>query len=894
MTAPSLPRLKGHTIGGGSLPPWDRDAGTTTNLAPRVGEHVAMMRRNAANRLGTGYGNLGAFFAPGIVREALIVERPYARGKVTHACVTEVQWTRIHLDVGEALVDLTIDDPATWTVDTTERDYEGRTCVRVRPHSDGQTGDLVIVGDQRTYRVRLVSNPTKVTIGLSWTHPGQVRTTPHGRRLAPPGNTTRDNSTKGRHTRFVLFELGCSLQDLFKRWALALRPTKAWQLQLYRRLRYKAGIPPDWPHPQPIVELVLSRLLAIQGLSEAEIRQYLELARDGEQSFVDALREMATGRRLNRLPLPAGVSPTMEDLLDPFPFLAGLPETCYQDEDAHQDPPERARRVVWSMGPAAEHAALFCAVAPRFIRRPDAISRTLTLLALLERMALAAGIDFRLDDASGLRAAIDHVLESPACAHMSMVVRHDIARCARLVVRILRKYIRLHDPRDLRGLHRLLPVDPVELGDLPGRMGAVRREVNEVCRANRKKRVHQQAGRLAALEFAADLNLEQVVLANRALTAAEVALGDRDFIDAPVQMTIVDGRGRLKPGKQLCIWRIWNARAYVARLLRGNDMWHSERARLQGLLDALDAGATMAPVREYRRTEGLLGSVPIEPFHVRCWKFGLMARPGPLPPRILTKRQAVLRELKLPGHMRCATGLMEGTAQEMDLWRLSLWQGRTIAFLDPFEHALRFGHLALSSVSENMSRTTAWMQQVQDQEGWAVRRLNKQPVAGFLALDKLSPYDDLPDEMTWFPVGPKHLAEMGELVTMTCRRCGYEDGMLPEILHLEKLRWKRPEPKAWVFAFDGTPLRTGDLSRFLRFLLPGIGHLTYHDFRHLLANAAFEAGVAGWKIRLCLNHGSTELWLYYAEQSEWQLARVEDRSLRAIATRSADARAMAA
>ena len=150
MTAQGGPSLKGHTVGGSSLPPWDRDAGATTNLAPRVGQHVAMTRGAAASRLGTGYEHLGAFFSPGIVREALIVERPYKQGNVTHACVTEVQWTRIHLDVGETLVDLTIDDPATWTVDTTQRDYEGRTCVRVRPHSDGQTGDLVIVGDQRT------------------------------------------------------------------------------------------------------------------------------------------------------------------------------------------------------------------------------------------------------------------------------------------------------------------------------------------------------------------------------------------------------------------------------------------------------------------------------------------------------------------------------------------------------------------------------------------------------------------------------------------------------------------------------------------------------------------------------------------------------------------------
>lgn len=880
-------------VGSMALPPWDRDAGPMTDLARRKGQHVALTRGAAAAVLGTTFAPLPAFVAIGIVRDARIVERPHVEGKVTHACTTAVVWSRFYLEFGENLVGLTFGDAGLWTVDTGERDYEGRTCIRVRPRAEGSSDDLTIATDRRTYRIRLVSNPTKVTLALGWTYPVDPSRSRPTRRLAAFGQTKKASVASVRQTRFMLFELGPDLRQQFRRWAEGLRPTRAWQIQQYRKLYTKAMMPSDSGHPPAVVEFVLSRLLAIDGLCEAEIRQYLELPRDGEQAFVDMLREMATGRRVSRLPLPAGVSPTMTELLDPFPFLAGLPETCYDDADLHQKPPERARRIVWSTTGIADHAALFCAVAPRFIRRPDEISRTLTHLASLERMAAAAGNALRLDCTASLLAALEHLLDSGETAHLGTVVRHDMARHVLLAVSILRKYVRLHDPDGDRGLTRLSPPDPTLLGNLPARLGAMRKEIGEECRSNRKRSVHAQTGRLAALEFAADLNLEQVVLASRALSAAESELGEEDWIDVVIPMTIVDGRGRLVPGRQQCIWRVWSARVYLKRLLRG-DWPRLERLRLQARLDAISDGAVHPPVHEYIRTEGVLGSKPMEPFFVRCWRFGLMSRPGPLPQRLLTKRQSVLRELKLPGYMRCATGLMEGGAEELDLWRLSLGRGRTITFLDPFEHALRFGHLGLSTVSENMARTTAWIQQVQDQSGWEMRRLNRRPVAGFLAHDKLSPHADIPDQKTWFPVGPKHQAEMADLVAMTCRRCGYDDGLLPEILHLAKHRWKCPEPQAWVFFYDGAALRTGDTARFLRFLLPGVGRLTYHDFRHLMANAAHEAGVPGWMIRSCLNHGATDLWMYYAELSASQLARIEGLSVRGLMLRSADRRSSAA
>lgn len=329
--------------------------------------------------------------------------------------------------------------------------------------------------------------------------------------------------------------------------------------------------------------------------------------------------------------------------------------------------------------------------------------------------------------------------------------------------------------------------------------------------------------------------------------------------------------------------------AYLRRLLAATGD-KAERGRIQAYLDRIAAGTPMAPITEYRQTVGLTGSTPVEPFVVRCWRHGLLALPATLPAIVRRRRLAVLRELKLPGFVKSEQALFHGTTDEMDIWRMSLRRHRTIAFLAPFEHGLRYAHYALSTVFENLARTNAVLQQVDDQSGYEVRRLNKQPVVGFLAHDKVSPQGDLPDTMSWFPVGSKHLEEQKELVAMTCTRCGHANGVLPEIRHVETLIWKRPEAAAWIFQFNGKPIHPGTIGRLLRFLLPGHGRITLHDVRHLMANAAHAAGVPGWIISLALNHGKSDLWLYYAQLSNQQESLLEAASVRATVARSADAR----
>lgn len=874
-----------YRVGSATLPPWDRTGGAALDIAAMVGQSVATGPKTAAKLLGSKLEGLRTFLTEGILREGRIAETPFKPSGTTFVCVTACYWSRLFLEPGERLLATEFGEPRLWRSDSDGRDVEGRVCVRVRAHREGSSDDLTIVTDRRTYLIRLVGHGVKVTIGCSWTYPG-------GTVAATPAGETRrwwaDRAGTTRPTRFIIFQLGKSLREHVMDWAHTIEPRKTRQLRLYKTLRRRANVPAEEPHPPAIISAVLKKLMEVGTISEPEIRQWLEAPGQG-QEMVDLFKELATGLRRNRLPLPAGLAPSSVDMLDPFPFLAGLPETCYEDEETYAEVTDRARAIAWVMKGMAPAGALFCAVAPRYFRGSPVIERTLQNLATLERIADLAGLKFALDDPESVEVVANHLLDSPDCSYLSKGTRCVMLWSLRVLVRTLRRYIRFRDPTDAYGLARLRPADLTR--KVSDRIYSLSLALGQEYRDNRKGRVLKFAGRLSELDFAADLNLDQVILTTRALASGAKDLGDRDWKDVPVPMTIVDHKGRLKPGKQVCTWRIWNALAYH-RLLKKRTSDRHEIERLDEAIASLESaiakGQPVEPIHEYRHTRGVAGSSPIEPFHITCWRYGLVARPARIPARLRHKRHMILRQLKLPGCVVQRSELLAGSEDQMDLWRISVRQNRTIAYLDAFEHALRFAHFGLSSVFENFSRTTAWMQQTQDQSGWESRPLAGVKTAGFLAHDKQN--GELKDEMSWFPVGPAHQKEGMELAAMTCRRCRYADGMLPEVAHLTKETWKRPDPQAWLFLYGGSVLVTSYLHRYLRFLLPGWGRITFHDFRHLGANAAFEDGVPGWIIRLTLNHGMTDMWEYYAEQSAAQNAKFEDGFLRSRFERSALAR----
>lgn len=874
-------------VGNTSLPAWDRDAGMRTDLSGRLGQHIVVGNTLASRILDVDPQSLKLFASVGIIREARIVERH--AGETMFVCVTQACDSRLHLEYGERLLEVRFGKPSLWRCDTEERDYDGRVCVRVRPHADGSTDDMVILTDRRSYRVRLVWNPRKVTIACSWTYDDPITVHESGRPLGLPGDRTARHRREGmaQKARFMLIRLGPPMRAQVMRWAARLERVKARHLQLYKTMHTRSGVPHTWRHPSSIMAAVVARLSSVDSFSEGEVRQWLPVPEDFKAAL-DAVNTFAE-RRVRRGAGCGDATPSEEQVVATFPYLSALPETSIVDPEAIEAPPATALRIAWNMGQLAEHAILFCVAAPRHLRRPDAIIVAVRDLRSVERHAAAAGLSTALGDADAVAALIELYNDEATSAGLTPVVRARIVWSLLLVIRTIRRHIRLHDPSDVHGTGRVLPVDPATIKEALSRFHQLAKSVAAELRASRKSRVLKHAGRLRKLEFAADLNLEQVILTNRALKAATEALDDQDSIEIAIPMTIVDGRGRLQPGKQECVWRVWRAEAYLRRLLAGTRD-AVERKRLCKQLDRIAAGEAMAPIYEYRRTVGVLGSSPIEPFLVRCWRHGLMALPATLPPGVRRRRLAVLRELKLPGFVKSEQALFLPGPEDMDLWRISLRSNRVIAFPHPMEHGLRFAHLALSTVLENMARTTVVIQQVQDRSGYEVRRINRQPVVGFLAHDKASARADLPDVMSWFRVGPQHLAEQAELVAMTCDRCGHPEGRLPEILHLDGMLWKRPTPEAWVFQFAGKPLHAGTIGRLLRFLLPGQGRVTLHDFRHLLANAAHAAGVPGWMIRRALNHASVDLWLYYAQPSERQNALLEDASIRAVATRSADGR----
>ncbi|QYE36302.1 TrbG/VirB9 family P-type conjugative transfer protein [Polymorphobacter sp. PAMC 29334] len=878
------------TVGARSLPPWDRSGETNLVIEPTVGEWIVVGVSLANKLLGIEERILPALLTDGILRDARIVERLFEQGQTTFVCVATGIWSRLYLEPGETLIMVQFGGPGSWLQDTHGHDSEGRVCVRVRPMHDRISDDAAIVTDRRTYRLRLVGHPTKVTIACSWTHPRRDPRilTPAGeqRRWKPSRHTTGFS----RRDRYIALVFGTSIQDRVLSWADALVPRRTWQLRKYNRLRATARVASDHPHPPAILDAVLARLLAVGTISRSEVNGWLPLPDRGGDELVEYFHARAKSSRRARMRLQGGTSMTPDDLLEAFPFVSNLPQTCYADAEIYVAASAKARTTVSMMGGMAPAAALFCAVAPRYMLRGIEIDRTLKQVAFLERMAIEAGLPIDLQDSRNVEKMAEHLLALPASGHLSEYTRFEILRALRLLINILRRYIRYNDPDDALGLRRFCPAEPSAV--FTARMNRLGGELAVRSRENRKSRVLRHAGRLSQIEFAADLNLEQVVMTTRALASAEKAIDAADWIDVPVPLTIVGRRGLLLPGKQVCVWRVWDPLAYH-RLLRSRTSARKEREGLDDAIAELEKarinGEPLAFIHEYRSTYSLSGSTPVAPFFVECWRLGLMARPASLPDRVIQKRFTVLQELRLPGIMAQKYGLLTGTRKQMQIWRLSMRQHRTVAYLDAFEHALRFAHLGFSSVIENLSRATAWIQQTQDRGGWEVRTLSGVKTAGFLAHDKQrgAVVDDV---MSWFPVGTGHQAEVIELVAMTCRRCGFPDGLLPEIPMKEAQAWKRPDKRGWVFTYGDSVLSPFFLSHFLQFLLPGWGKITFHDLRHLGANAALQDGVPGWMIRLTLNHGWTDMWIYYAQQSAEQNRQFEAGFLRARFERSATAR----
>lgn len=871
-------------VGSAALPPWDRQGGHTADLSDRVGSKIAVGNGAAARLLGTKKDYLSKFLASGILKDGRIVERNFGSHQATFICIDEEYWSRLYLQIGEIPTEVDLDDPSVhWKHG--DSDVVERRCICIRGSASHSGVNITITTNRRVYRIRAISHRNKVTIGCNWLYPLDQ---PDGSldSPTPPGARRRwfASERTGLVTRFALFPLGASLKHLVIQWAQSLLQPCTADLNAYKKLRRLADISSEEAHPDNIIDAILFRLLEVGTISAPEVRQWIELPTPRGKTVED-LKLRATGLRRQGFKMNRGERSTLEDMQHRFPFLSDMPETCLTDAEAHPAPPEAARRVALGMEAMADHAAFFCFCAARYYAHSALIVQTTRLLSRLEALASRAGLPVSLD--GDIDPVIRYLLTSPDCEAVHPSTKLSMVHAVLFAIRTMRRFVRHHPSARLE---RYCPKIPSSW--LTTVAADLRRAANARYRLNRKARVDRHAGRLSELQFAADLNFEQVVITNQTLLAAQSELGDADYIDVPVILTIVDQKGRLLDGKQQTNWRIWKREPFCRSLLH-SGLDQQTTGSLRSAATAHWPDANGGYIHEYRGIEGLLGSRPIIPFFVRCWMYGLIANPALLPARVRHKRSQILRQLKLPGKTGGdREGLFAGEDYQMDVWRASLRQHRVIAFLPAFEHALRFAHLGMSSVLENLSRATAWMQQTQDQSGWDIRRLNGRPTAGFLAIDKQSNSTEVDQDMTWFPVGTAHLRMLSELTQLTCERCGYLDGKLPQIRQPHNMAWKRADHQPWVFSFSGNVLKLSELQAFLRFLLPGFGDIKFHDLRHLGANAAFEAGVPGWMIRLTLNHSSSTLWEYYSQLTDRQLRALEDVHVRTVFERGAAARTL--
>ena len=98
---------------------------------------------------------------------------PFADGAIYHVITAPERVTDIALQPGETLVAVASGDTVRWVIgDTTSGSgADKRTHILVKPFSAGQSTNLVITTDRRSYHIALTSMVKTAMAALSWTYP---------------------------------------------------------------------------------------------------------------------------------------------------------------------------------------------------------------------------------------------------------------------------------------------------------------------------------------------------------------------------------------------------------------------------------------------------------------------------------------------------------------------------------------------------------------------------------------------------------------------------------------------------------------------------------------------------------------------------------------------------
>jgi len=98
---------------------------------------------------------------------------PFAEGGLYRVYVAPERVTDLALQPGEGLVAVAAGDTARWAIgDTTSgAGADRRTHILVKPFAAGQSTNLVITTDKRTYHLTLASTASTAMVAVSWTYP---------------------------------------------------------------------------------------------------------------------------------------------------------------------------------------------------------------------------------------------------------------------------------------------------------------------------------------------------------------------------------------------------------------------------------------------------------------------------------------------------------------------------------------------------------------------------------------------------------------------------------------------------------------------------------------------------------------------------------------------------
>lgn len=679
------------------------------------------------------------------------------------------------------------------------------------------------------------------------------------------------------------------LASVFGDWATACRPDHTRRAVLaFADARDICGARAADLPPDPILAACGAVLRQAGGTHRSdELAALLRVPPKTAAAAAARLAELTgTGADDGNDPLAAPL--TMEMVVAAVPALAGAKRTCLDPEpdDFYEEPGLRSRARLAATGAVLPPAALFAMVASASMRREERLEHHMLMAQRFGRLLPRAAPGSGHGSPEAIRDTLEYVAFSPELdGEISPGVRDMICRTWLMLTDVNTRYVRAADPDGSKGMAALVPARHPEETDFRARLRAHFKPLREAAREKRKAKSDPLADHLSDhcdRFWNRMVEIGEICEAARAAAAElldPVRPRDEPYVEFLVTIAPLDGGARrLRGGPDGHLqeerWRAWLEDDFRASMGLGPAL--ADQPNLPVCGDVSPTVQASKPIIIYERVgaRAVRGGRTTKPFVATISDCGVLARPAGLDRRTLRMRHSYLKIHRLPAPSSFPEGLMWFDEPREDLWRRARARGRSIVPLEELGTGMLFPELGLNAVLESLCRGNAFMQMEQTLEAWPTD--DSMPThAGlcFAAIDKTPAGRD--PEFAHFPVCDQTLVDAMELAGRVAAAAGREDGVVPDVLIDKRYRWKRPNPRPFIFQWNGRALTLSEVARMLRVLLAGIADVSFHDFRHACAADLFDITSSPEILQRALGQ-TTGIWRYYARRT----ARMERREQR--------------